>query len=124
MEAGICSFILARFFLIYAICILFDLRDREDDKRAGIRSLITYLSKRSVYILFALTLLFFAIATVWMLQYNYPLQSIIILLVPGFIVACLYKYSKTNFSDILYYFVLDGLMALSAILMLIPGLRP
>ncbi|HMI60291.1 MAG TPA: hypothetical protein VK518_05265, partial [Puia sp.] len=37
-------FIASRFFLIYAICILFDYRDREDDKTHGIRSLITLLN--------------------------------------------------------------------------------
>jgi len=38
---------LSRFFLIYAICILFDYRDREDDKADGIRSMITWLNVAS-----------------------------------------------------------------------------
>ena len=39
-------FVVSRFFQIYAICILFDWRDREDDKADGIRSLITYLNEK------------------------------------------------------------------------------
>jgi 4-hydroxybenzoate polyprenyltransferase len=115
-------FVLSRFFLVYAICILFDLRDREDDKEAGIRSIIVFLSKRNIFILFVFSTLAFAIATLWMLQFDYPLMSILVILIPGIIVAGLYHYAKNNFSDLLYYFVLDGLMALSAILMLITGI--
>ena len=112
-------FILSRFFLIYAICILFDFRDREDDKAAGIRSLITFLSNRNISVLFVFTLVIFTVATIWMLRYNYSSLQIMLLLIPGIITACLYNYARRNFSDMLYYFVLDGLMALSAILMLI-----
>jgi len=114
-------FILSRFFLVYAICILFDLRDREDDKEAGIRSLITYLGKEHIFLLFTASLLIFAGATVCLLLYGYSLLSVILLLVPGIITAAIYKYASTHFSDMLYYFVLDGLMALSAMLMLVLG---
>lgn len=115
-------FVLSRFFLVYAICILFDLRDREDDKEAGIRSIIVFLSKRNISILFVFSTLAFAVTTLWMLQFGYPLMSVLVILIPGIIVAGLYHYAKNNFSDLLYYFVLDGLMALSAILMLITGI--
>jgi 4-hydroxybenzoate polyprenyltransferase len=115
-------FIVSRFFFIYAICILFDYRDREDDKAAGIRSMITYLNERNIYYLFISSLIIFAIATIWMLQYGYEIMDIVIILLPGIIAASLYNHAIRNFSDIFYYFVLDGLMALSAMLMLIPGI--
>jgi 4-hydroxybenzoate polyprenyltransferase len=113
-------FIVSRFFLIYAICILFDYRDREDDKAAGIRSLITYLSEKGILYLFIFSLVIFAVSTVSLYPHGYTILSIIILLIPGIITACLYNYAKRNFSDLFYYFVLDGLMAFSALLMLIP----
>jgi 1,4-dihydroxy-2-naphthoate octaprenyltransferase len=112
----------SRFFLIYAICILFDCRDREDDKADGIRSLITFLDQRSIYYLFAFSLAIFGVATGCLLIYGYPLLTVCILLLPGTITACLFNYSQRNFSDGFYYFVLDGLMALSGLLMLIPGI--
>ena len=112
----------SRFFLIYAICILFDYRDREDDKADGIRSLITFLDQRSIFYLFAFSLVIFAVATGSLLTYGYPVLTVGILLLPGMITACLFKYSQRNFSDSFYYFVLDGLMALPAFLMLIPGI--
>lgn len=115
-------FISSRFFFIYSICILFDLRDREDDKANGIRSLITFLSPGNIFIAFVLTLLLFAVTTLWLVQYNYTWFSVFLLFIPGIIVAGLYNYAKNNFSDMLYYFVLDGLMAFSAILLLITGI--
>ncbi len=115
-------FILSRFFLIYAICILFDLRDKEADKAAGIRSLVTYLTERGNLVLFMASILIFVASTVALLYYDYPVLSVIILLLPGIIAAGFYRYSRKHFSDMFYYLVLDGLMALSAFIMLVPGI--
>ena len=115
-------FIIHRFFLIYAICILFDYRDREDDKIAGIYSLITFMNKRDVFKIFALSLVFFAASTLMLYSYNYSILSIFILLMPGIIVAAVYNYALKNFTDIFYYGILDGLMAFSAFVMLITGI--
>ena len=112
-------FTLSRFFLIYAICILFDYRDREDDKAAGIRSMITYFSERGITKLFSLSLGLFALFTLGLLIYDYSTRDVIILLIPGLILALLYNHAKINLSDDLYYFVLDGLMMLSALMMLV-----
>ena len=119
-ETNFTLFVISRFFLIYAICILFDYRDRQDDKAAGVRSLITYLGENSIRFLFYFSLLVFGISTCWML-YGNRLVTILILLVPGIILAFSYNYARRNFSDLFYYFFLDGLMALSAVIMLIPG---
>lgn len=108
-----------RFFLIYAICILFDYRDKEYDKSIGIRSLITWLSDKNITRLFILSLSLFAIFTVGLFQYGYSYNVIVLLLIPGVITAGLYRYAKRNFSDILYYFVLDGLMAFSSLFTLL-----
>lgn len=115
-------FAISRFSLVYAICILFDYRDREDDKAAGIRSLITYMDAKGIKRLFIFSLFVFAAATLALLQYDYNLLTIALLLVPGIITAGLYNYATRHFSDMLYYFVLDGLMAISAIIMLVTGI--
>ena len=39
-------FAVNRFFLIYPICILFDYRDREDDRKEGIKSMITFFPEK------------------------------------------------------------------------------
>jgi 4-hydroxybenzoate polyprenyltransferase len=112
-------FILSRFFFIYTICILFDYRDRADDKAAGIRSMITYLDEKGINILFAISFALFTIFTIYLLHFHYSILEVILLLIPGLIILAFYNYAKRNFSDDFYYFVLDGLMALSALLMLV-----
>ncbi len=112
-------FAIGRFGLIYAICILFDYRDREDDKRDGIRSMITYFGEKGIDLLFAISISIFIISTLTLYYYNYPTERLLAILLPGLLVAGLYKYAKRNFSDYLYYFVLDGLMMLSGLLIMI-----
>ena len=111
-------FVASRFFLIYAICIVFDFRDREQDRREGIRSMITYFNERGVDIVFYLSLLFFFIATGLLIAFDFSIASVIILAFPGLLVWVLYPYSKKSASAYLYFFVLDGLMMLSSLMML------
>jgi 4-hydroxybenzoate polyprenyltransferase len=112
-------FACSRFFLIYAICILFDYRDREDDKADGIRSMITYFNEKGINVVFGISIAAFTFFTLLLLQYGMPVWTTVLLLVPGVVVAWLYPYAKRHFSDYLYYFVLDGLMMLSSLLMLV-----
>lgn len=111
----------SRFFLIYAICILFDYRDRDYDRSIGIRSLITWLSEKGIQTLFIASLLVFAGLTLLMLSCGYSLAVTAMLLAPGLLLALLYRQATRNFSDIVYYLVLDGLMAFSALLTLLAG---
>lgn len=107
-------FAFSRFSMIYSICILFDYRDREDDKKEGIRSMITYLTERGIERLFFITLMVFLISTFCMAFYGFPSKLILILALPGMITALVYQRAREDFSDYLYYFALDGLMMLSS----------
>ncbi|MET0465105.1 MAG: hypothetical protein ABW007_18210 [Chitinophagaceae bacterium] len=109
-------FCISRFFLIYAICILFDYRDREHDITLGIRSLITWMNERNIDRLFFLSITTFVIASISLSRYGQPATSVASIIIPGIITTLLYSYAKNNTSDIVYYFILDGLMCFSAIL--------
>lgn len=111
-------FCTGRFFLIYAICILFDYRDRDQDKKEGIRSLITYFCEKGINRLFASSCLVFVVSTTLLLLYNISIPVIIALLIPGLLTALLFQEAKKNNSDYLYYFILDGLMMFSSLLTL------
>ena len=113
LEGTGIAFVVNRFFLIYAICILFDYRDRAEDKRDDIRSLITLLNEQGIDVLFWGSLLVFFISSAFF-SGSFSLLTILALAVPGFLLALLYYPSKKTSSDYLYYFVLDGLMMLSA----------
>ena len=112
-------FAVNRFFLIYPVCILFDYRDREEDKKQGIKSMITLLSEKNINKLFYFCLLVFFSSSIALYLSGMPLINTIMLLIPGVIVTMIYNYAKKNASDYFYYFFLDGLMMFSALLIFI-----
>jgi len=112
-------FTLSRYFAVYMICILFDYRDRADDKMAGIRSLITYMEPAGIRRLFLFSFLVFLLSTLLLYGQGHSPVFILCVLLPGFITVALYRRATQDFSDGLYYFILDGLMAFSALLNLL-----
>ena len=113
LEAAHIVYGVNRLFFLYAICIVFDRRDRENDRRAGIKSLITWLDEKGVDTLFWFSL-FSSFITCLLLVKWIGLSFTLALALPGLILGLLYRKSKESRSDYLYYFLLDGLMALSA----------
>ncbi len=112
-------FAASRFFLIYAICILFDYRDRIDDKEEGIRTMVNYFDETGVNRLFIFSIIAFIVFTIGLLFSGVSLLSVLVLIIPAIILFSIYPQAKNNNSDYLYYFILDGLMMLSALLMAI-----
>ena len=110
-------FCTGQFFLIYSICILFDFRDRDDDKKEGIRSMITYFNERGIDILFTISIIIFLALSISLKQTGIQWINIVILLIPALLLITIYNHAKRNFSDYLYYFVLDGLMMFSGLLL-------
>jgi 4-hydroxybenzoate polyprenyltransferase len=112
-------FAASRFFLIYGICILFDYRDRTDDKEEGLRTLVNYFDESGVNRLFVFSIIAFIVFTIGLLFSGVSFLAVLILIIPGIILFSIYPQAKNNNSDYLYYFILDGLMMLSALLMAI-----
>jgi len=112
-------YVSGRFTLIYACCLIFDFRDREDDRAEGIVSMVTKLNERNIDWLFLISMICFAVSCLALAFWHYPALDIILLLVPGAVLALLYPETKRNYSDYLYYVVLDGIVMLSGLLMLI-----
>lgn len=112
------GFTISRYFYVYMICILFDYRDRTDDKNAGIRSLITYMEPAGIRRLFLFCFGIFLTATLWLFTEGLPVADTAFIVLGGLIVLALYRRATRDFSDWLFYFVLDGLMAFSALLSL------
>lgn len=110
-------FCIGQFFFIYAICILFDFRDKEDDKADGIRSMITYFNEQGVNALFLISIGVFIVLSLLLQREGVAWPNILLLIFPSLPLIGLFNYSKRNFSDYLYYFVLDGLMMLSGLLL-------
>lgn len=115
-ESWQTAYFAGRFLLIYAICILFDLRDREADIKEGIRSMITYFSLPKVKKLFNASLLLSTATYGFLLTKGFSIPVIVCLLVPVAITARVFHPSQQTRSDYYYYGFLDGLMMLSALL--------
>jgi len=113
-------FAVNRFFFIYAICILFDYRDIESDKLQGIISLVTQLPQNGIRFLFFSVLLISTISTIIML-YGYSAGYYLCFLLPVIILAAIFRISIHTKSDYWYYFLLDGLMMLTGLLLIIFG---
>lgn len=108
------ALVIYRFCLIYAICILFDYRDLESDKREGIRSLITYLDEKQLVRLYYFSLLLAAISIGFIRPFT-SLSAVISLQIPVLATALITRKAQHSTADFLYYFVLDGFMAVSAV---------
>jgi 1,4-dihydroxy-2-naphthoate octaprenyltransferase len=107
----IIAYALHRFCLIHAICILFDYRDVEADKKEGIRSLITYLSQPGLKRFYFIALTLSAVFALY-----FPVMVMLCLLAPVLITALLTRYTMQTRSDLFYYSVLDGMVILSPLL--------
>jgi 4-hydroxybenzoate polyprenyltransferase len=113
ISSSALAFILHRFFFLYALCILFDNRDREQDIKQGIRSLITILSVTGIRFIFYLSVAISIIAAViFSLRKNQTLTGIL-LSVPVLLSGLIYPFIQNSKNDYLYHFALDGLMLLS-----------
>ena len=101
-----------RFFFIYSICIVFDRRDVEKDREAGIKSLITFFSTKGIDVYFGLRIVNAFITSVITIEW-FSLDRLCLLFLP-LLWVCSMRHRRKAGSDYLYYFLLDGLMALSA----------
>jgi 4-hydroxybenzoate polyprenyltransferase len=113
VDAYAVLYFINRFFFIYSICILFDYRDRTEDRKQNIRSLITYLDEKGINRLywFSLGIFYLTLAAFYPV---FSLTEMLFLLLPALPLTLWYRYFKQNTSDYNYYFILDGLMILSA----------
>jgi 4-hydroxybenzoate polyprenyltransferase len=111
-------FALHRFGLIYTICILFDLRDRNSDRKEGIKSMVTQMSPPQVGVIYYGMLLFYFVCSLWLWAFLSP-GATLALLIPGTILLFCYGWFTRQSSEYVFYFLLDGLMVISLPLMLL-----
>lgn len=117
-NAGILFFV-NRFLLIYAICILFDLKDKDYDIQRGIKSIITILDEKKIELLFFICLILFFISSLVLYIFRDSGLMVLTLIAPGALLIFLFQKSKETKSDYWFSFLLDGIMMLSPILYLI-----
>ncbi|HZH94956.1 MAG TPA: hypothetical protein VEY06_03685 [Flavisolibacter sp.] len=80
---------------------------------------MTHFDEEAIDVLFWGSLCAFVVSTVLLFFYSLPILFCALLLLPALILAALYPSTKKSISDYRYYFVLDGLMMLSGLLLLV-----
>ncbi len=110
-------YIFNRFYFIYAICILFDNRDKESDRQQGIRSLVTNITDKGISVLFWTTIAVTLLSNI-AIFYFFPFLESLTFLIPLFILSLMNLPINKTKSDYYYYFILDGLMMLSGLLLI------
>jgi 1,4-dihydroxy-2-naphthoate octaprenyltransferase len=123
------GYVAGRFFLVYAICLLFDHRDVEQDLAEGLVTLPSRLTRAQLRLVFMTSLLLSAISTLYpcMLMGDCTIISLTSHLSPVIILCFLFSPAMDRFSakagdesqqssDFFYYGLLDFLMMLSALL--------
>ncbi|WP_346236473.1 hypothetical protein ABDK00_015340 [Niabella insulamsoli] len=110
-------FFINRFSLILPICILFDLRDKDHDKSIGVKTFVTLLPNQKIKPFFNIFVVLNLISILLMHAWTpFSLVDNFILLIPTVLTFLLYAHATKTKNDYLFYFILDGLMALSPIL--------
>jgi 4-hydroxybenzoate polyprenyltransferase len=103
-----------RFFFMLLLCIIFDTRDISIDKINGLHSLATDVSMKKLRVIIAVVyFLHMLSALLFCFYYAHTTQAFAFISI-GIIFWVLYAQSLKNKSYIFYYFLIDGLMLLSA----------
>lgn len=110
-------FIFHRFFFVYALCIVFDHRDKEADLSEGVHSLITKMDDQMVRKIYFLSLLLAGLAAILFsfLSIHHYLTGLL-LCIPIIILALISKMIFRQKNDYVFYFMVDGLMLVSFLL--------
>lgn len=118
-KVHVIEMFLERFFFILAITIPFDIRDIEDDKEAGLKTIPMLLNEgKSLYISYISLLIFFLIS---IFHYQSPNYDFIILAlsISAFTTFLFLKVKKIRNLTYYHYGVLDGTMLLQGLLVLV-----
>lgn len=105
----------ARFSFMLLLCIIFDMRDGSTDKVRGLHSLATDVSKRKLNIMIYTVFVFYLISGSFVRYYVHDSAHMFAFIITGIIVWLVYKQSLKPQSYLFYYFLVDGLMLISAL---------
>lgn len=117
IDHGLFTLVFAkRFVFMFVLCLLFDVRDIEVDRKEHINTLSVILGKKKSYLLsYLLLILFVALA---LLQYFYlpDINFFIAMIISALLTFMTVEATKKTNSDFIYLAGIDGMMLLQAAL--------
>lgn len=116
-DTGLFLFVFVqRFVFMFVLCLLFDVRDIEIDKKENIRTLAVALGNKNSYLLAYLSLILFVVLCVAQYFYLPHTGFLIAMLLSASATLLILEVSKKTNSDYIYLAGIDGMMLLQALL--------
>ena len=107
---------LSRFLFMLLLCIIFDKRDAAVDKIRGLQSLATVIRPVSLHLLIAFIFVGYIGVNYFMGKYGMEYAQTVSLTLMGLISLVMYVFSLQKRGYLFYYFGVDGLMFISALI--------
>ena len=107
-----------RFIFIFVLCLLFDIRDIEVDRKEKIATLAVQLGVKKSFALCYLLLVIFALLSIIQFIYLPDAPQLIAMLVSALSTWVTIEYSKKNNSDVFYLACVDGVILLQSLLVI------
>jgi 4-hydroxybenzoate polyprenyltransferase len=123
-ERNIFMFIfLKRFVFLFVLCLLFDIRDIEIDRKENIKTLAVFLGKKKSYLIVYIFLILFIVLSLLQFFYYDEKSILIAMLLSAAATFFAMELTKKTNSDFLYLAGIDGMMLLQATLVYLLGLK-
>jgi len=123
-EKNIFVFVfLRRFVFMFVLCLLFDIRDIEIDRKENINTIAVILGKKRSYFLAYILLFVFIILSLFQFYYFDDKIVLIAMMLSAVITFFAIEVTKKINSDFIYLAGIDGMMLLQALLVYLVGLK-
>ena len=106
---------IARFFFMLLLCTIFDMRDIAVDKMHGLHSLATDVGKKKLSVIIIFIFFLYLFAGLLVRFYFKENAQMVAFMITVAIVWAVYRLSLKSRDYIFYYFLVDGLMLISAL---------
>ena len=114
---------LKRFIFLLVLCLVFDIRDIEIDRKENIRTLAVFLGKNKSYSTAYIFLLVFVILSLLQFIYFHDAAILMAMLLSAAATFFTIRLTKKTNSDFIYLAGIDGMMLLQAVLVYLVGLK-
>lgn len=108
-----------RFIFIFLLCLLFDIRDIEVDRKENIATLAVKLGEKNSYVLCYILLIIFITLSAIQFIYRPDTIQLAAMLLSAAATIITIEFIKKNNSDVVYLACIDGMMFLQALLVII-----
>jgi len=123
-EKNIFAFVfIRRFVFMFVLCLLFDIRDIEIDRKENINTIAVFFGKKKSYFLAYISLVVFVVLSLLQFLYFGNAGVLIAMLLSSAITFFTVELTKKTNSDFVYLAGIDGMMLLQALLVYLMGLK-